>query len=70
MSFRGSVRVWYVIAPSATRWYYTVKVVRRDRGCGDPCTRRIRRARRLGGNIAGATTASARASGTSLFCRF
>ena len=71
VSFRGSVRVWYVIAPSATRWYYTVKVVRRVSGCGDPCTRTIRRTKRLGGNVAGTRTASAsRVSGISLLCRF
>jgi Lysyl oxidase len=70
LSFRGSVRVWYLIGASATRWYYTVKVVRRARGCGDPCTRRIRRARRLGGKVAAATaTATGRASATSLLCR-
>jgi hypothetical protein len=69
VSFHGSVRVWYVVGPSATRWHYTVKVVRRVSGCGDPCTRRIRRIKRLGGNVAGPTTTSARASGTSLFCR-
>lgn len=77
VSFRGSVRVWYVIAPSATRWYYTVKLVRRVSGCGDSCTLRIRRTKRLGGNVvaarttsAPATTASAGAGGISLFCRF
>lgn len=70
VSFRGSVRVWYVVGRSATQWHYTVKVVRRVSGCGDPCTRRIRRTKRLGGNVAGATIASAPAGATSLFCRF
>ncbi len=70
LSFRGSVRVWYRIEPSATRWYYTVNVVRRVRGCGDPCTRRIRRAERRGGKVAAAAaTSPGRASATSLLCR-
>lgn len=69
LSFRGSVRVWYVIGVSATRWYYTVKVVRRTSGCGDPCVRRIRRAGRRGGKVAAAATSPGRASATSLLCR-
>jgi Lysyl oxidase len=52
--FRGSVRIWYVVRPSGTRWYYTIKGVRRIRGCGggSGCTRRIRRIERVGGTVA------------------
>ena len=69
LSFRGSVRVWYLIAPSVSRWYYTVDVVRTDRGCGDPCTRRIRRTKRPGGKVAASSSSPISASATSVLCR-
>jgi hypothetical protein len=74
LRFRGSVRVWYVVDTAAgRRWYYTVKGIRRTRGCRAPesrCVRRIRRAERLGGKVASrARTSTARASATSIVCR-
>jgi hypothetical protein len=69
--FRGSVRIWYVVGPSGTRWYYTVKGVRRIRGCGaeSGCTRRIRRVKRVGGSVAAVQAASGgRVSAASLVC--
>ena len=72
-SFRGSVRVWYVVRPSSTRWYYTVNGVRQIRDCEDGpsrCTRRIRRVGRPGGKVAAVDGAPAgRASAASLVCR-
>jgi Lysyl oxidase len=52
VSFDGTVRVWYEVEGAATRWYYSVNVVRRVDGCkGAPCARRIRRSDRLGGTL-------------------
>lgn len=74
LSFRGSVRVWYVVGTTASRrWYYTVKGIRRTRGCragGNRCSRRIHRVERLGGTLPGrAQTSGARASATPFACR-
>ena len=50
--FAGTVRVWYRQEGAATRWYYSVDVVRRLTGChGGGCRRDIRRPSRLGGTI-------------------
>jgi hypothetical protein len=68
----GTVRVWYVVEGAATRWYYSVNVVRRTRGCARSgrCTRRIRRLNRRGGTVpTRATAASGTASPTPLVCR-
>ena len=70
--FSGRVRVWYAIEGAATRWYYTVHLVRRERPCpgSRPCTRRIRRMERLGGTLAGRTRASAASTDAAAFiCR-
>lgn len=71
LSFSGSVRVWYVVDTTASRWYYTVDGIRRTRDCSTGrCTRRVRRAGRLGGRVASSPQASAaRASATSFACR-
>ena len=69
LSVRGKVRVWYRVDTAASRWYHTVKVVRRTSGCSG-CTRRIRRSKRIGGTVAGGTQpATARASAASFVCR-
>jgi hypothetical protein len=44
VSFRGTIRVWYTLEGAATRWYYSVNVVRRV----TDCARRIRRSGRQG----------------------
>ena len=50
--FAGTVRVWYRQEGAATRWYYSVDVVRRLTGCqGGGCRRDIRRPNRLGGTV-------------------
>jgi hypothetical protein len=50
--FAGRVRVWYRQEGAATRWYYSVGVVRRLAGCqGGGCTRDLRRPNRLGGTV-------------------
>ncbi len=50
--FAGTVRVWYRQEGAATRWYYSVDVVRRLTGCqGGGCTRDLRRPNRLGGTV-------------------
>jgi hypothetical protein len=72
VSFSGSVRVWYVVEGAATRWRYSVNLLRRARGCrrGSRCTRRIRRLDRPGGTSArSASTSAATASPTPLLCR-
>jgi Lysyl oxidase len=70
LRFSGSVRVWYVVEGAATRWRYSVNLVRGLHGCrrGGHCTRRIRRSDRPGGTLpARATTSTA---GTTPFaCR-
>ena len=52
LSFSGSVRIWYVVRPAGTKWYYTVNGTRRRIGCGSSCNRRIRRVGRVGGAVA------------------
>jgi hypothetical protein len=52
LRFSGIARIWYVVRPAGTNWHYTVKGTRRTTGCGSSCNRRIRRLRRLGGNVA------------------
>ena len=50
--FVGMVRVWYRQEGAATRWYYSVDVVRRLTGCqGGGCRRDLRRPNRLGGAV-------------------
>ena len=50
--FAGTVRVWYRQEGAATRWYYSVDVVRRLTGCqGGGCRRDLRRPNRLGGAV-------------------
>ena len=72
LSFTGTVRIWYVVRPAGTKWYYTIKGTRRTIGCGSPCNRRIRRVGRVGGTVAAtartrpATRASA--ASTSFVC--
>ena len=51
VSFRGTVRVWYEREGAATRWYYSLNVVRRVTGCRHDCVRRIRRSARQGGTL-------------------
>jgi hypothetical protein len=51
VSVRGTVRVWYRLEGAATRWYYSVDVVRRRSGCRTDCVSRIRRAGRQGGTL-------------------
>jgi Lysyl oxidase len=71
-SFNGTVRVWYVVEGAATRWYYSVNMVRRMRGCARSgrCTRRIRRVNRRGGTVpTRARAAAGTASPTPLVCR-
>jgi Lysyl oxidase len=67
LSFSGSVRIWYVVRPTGTKWYYTIKGTRRTVGCGSSCNRRIRRVGRLGGTVAviARTRPTARPSATS-----
>jgi hypothetical protein len=68
--FRGRVRVWYVVRPSGTRWYYSLRGVRACRDGGSRCSRRIRRVRRPGGRVAAVKAVSAgRAGAASLVCR-
>jgi hypothetical protein len=72
LSFRGTVRLRYEVVGAATRWRYTVKLVRRVRGCSRAkCVRRIRRTDRLGGAVpAGRATAFvASAPRSRLVCR-
>ena len=68
LRFSGSVRVWYVVEGAATRWRYSVNLVRRARGCrpSSRCTRRIRRIDRPGDTPA--TRARAAASPLRLAC--
>jgi hypothetical protein len=47
--FRGTIRVWYAREGAATRWYYSVNVVRRVTDCDEDCARRIRSTGRRGG---------------------
>jgi hypothetical protein len=49
IGFRGAVRVWYRLEGAATRWYYSVNVVRRVGDCRHDCASRIRRSARRGG---------------------
>jgi hypothetical protein len=50
--FAGKVRVWYRQEGAATRWYYSIDVVRHLAGCrGGGCTRDLRRPSRLGGTV-------------------
>jgi hypothetical protein len=49
-SYRGTVRLTYKPAGAATRWRYTVRLVRRCAGTKG-CTRRIRRIDRPGGTL-------------------
>ena len=71
LSFRGTVRVWYVLEGAATRWYYSVNMVRHVRGCARTgCTRRIRRVNRQGGIMPTRARASVTTAGpTLLACR-
>jgi hypothetical protein len=67
LRFSGIARIWYVVRPAGTKWYYTVKGTRRTIGCGSSCNRRIRRVGRVGGNVAvtAQTQLATRASATS-----
>jgi hypothetical protein len=50
--FAGTVRLWYRQEGAASRWYYSVDVVRRLTGCqGGGCRRDLRSPNRLGGSI-------------------
>jgi hypothetical protein len=51
LSFSGRVRIWYIVRPAGTKWYYTVKGTRRTIGCGTSCNRRVRRVARVGGRV-------------------
>ena len=67
----GRVHVWYVLQGAATRWYYSVDLVRHRSGCrrSGRCARRIRRTGRQGGTVATRAQASATtASPTRLVC--
>jgi len=67
--FNGRVRVWYAREGAVTRWYYSVDLVRRERGCprSRRCTRRIRRVERLGGTLGRRARASVASSGAGAF---
>jgi len=69
LRYSGSVRVWYVVEGAATRWRYSVNLVRRARVCrpGGRCARRIRRSDRPGGTLP--ARAQATASPLPLACR-
>ncbi len=69
--FRGRVRIWYALGPSATRWYYTLKG-KRTCGGGAGCKRQVSRTNRLGGTVARVASTGAtavRASASSFVCR-
>jgi hypothetical protein len=72
LRFSGVVRIWYVVRPGGTKWYYTIKGTRRTIGCGPSCDRRIRRVRRVGGTVAVAArmplATRASATSTSFVC--
>ena len=72
LRFSGTVRIWYVVRPAGTKWYYTVKGTRRTMGCGSSCNRRIRRVGRVGGAVAVAARrrpgTRASATSTSFVC--
>ena len=72
LSFSGRVRVWYVVEGAATRWRYSVSLVRRVRGCrgSGHCARRIRRLDRPGGTATPrARPSAATGSPTTFACR-
>jgi len=66
--FSGIARIWYVVRPSGTKWYYTVKGTRRTLGCGASCKRRIRRVGRLGGSVAVSARTRVSTASTSFVC--